>query len=115
MPTTITGWNGASFKQNTTIKVKGCGVRIVGQKTVGNTAYMTVQTFAGGRISGSGNNLKTVYKKLKKASKSVSLKVPLSSSGENHGRPLKVRVRVGFVPSKKGESTSKTYKTVTFH
>ena len=90
-------------------------MRIAGQKAVGNTAYMTVQTFAGGRVSGSGANLKTVYRKLKNASKSVSLKVPLSSSGERRGRPLKVRVRVGFVPSKHGERSSTAYKTVTFH
>ena len=36
------------------IRVNNCGVRIVGHKMVGNTAYMTVQTFAAGRISGSG-------------------------------------------------------------
>ena len=113
MPTTITGWSGTTFKQNTIIKVKGCGVRIAGQKVVGNTAYMTVQTYAGGRISGSGPELKTVYRKLKKASKSVSLKVPLAS-GSATRRPLKVRVRVGFVPSKKGERSSKAYKVVTF-
>jgi hypothetical protein len=113
MPTTITGWNGATVKQNTNIKVNGCGVRITGEKTVGNTAYLTVQTFAGGRISGSGNEFKTVYRKLKNASKSVSLKVPLSSASASR-RPLTVRVRVGFVPSKKGESSSKAYRTVTF-
>ena len=62
MPTTITGWNGATVKQNTIVKVTGCGVRIVGSKIVGNTAYVTVQTFAAGRISGSGKHLKTVYK-----------------------------------------------------
>src|SRR4029077_17689634 len=50
MPTTITGWNGASFKQNTIVKVSGCGVRIVGHKVVGQVAYLTVQTFAAGRI-----------------------------------------------------------------
>ncbi len=96
MPTTITGWNGATVKQNTIVKVTGCGVRILGSKIVGNTAYVTVQTFAAGRISGSGKNLKTVYRKLSGAKKSVTLKVPLSAGRH---RPLKVRVRVGFVPS----------------
>jgi hypothetical protein len=114
MPTTITGWNGTPFKQNTIIKVTGCGVRIVGQKIVGSTAYVTVQTYAAGRISGSGSNLKTVYRYLKGASKAVSLKVPLSNAGLRRGRPLKVRVRVGFLPTKRSLGTSSAYKTVTF-
>ncbi len=114
MPTTISGWSGTTFKQNTIIKVTGCGVRIVGQKVVGNTAFLTVQTYAGGRVSGSGSNLKTVYRKLKGASKSVSLKVPLSGSGQGRRRPFKVKVRVGFVPSKKSIGTSTAFKTVVF-
>ncbi len=114
MPTTISGWSGTTFKQNTIIKVSGCPVRISGQKVVGNTAYITVQTFAGGRISGSGSNLKTVYRQLKGASKSVSLKVPLSGSGQGRPRPFKVKVRVGFVPSKKSIGTSTAFKTVVF-
>ena len=58
-----------------------CPVRIAGQKIVGNTVYLTVQTFAAGRISGSGNNLATVDRHLKKAQKTATLKVPLSSAG----------------------------------
>ncbi len=114
MPTTISGWNGASFKQNTIIKVSGCGVRIVGQKIVGSIAYVTVQTFAAGRISGSGPNLKTVYRHLNGASKAVSLKVPLSNAGLRRGRPLKVRLRVGFIPTKRSLGTSSASRTVTF-
>ena len=110
MPTTITGWNGATVKQNTIVKVTGCGVRIVGSKIVGNTAYVTVQTFAAGRISGSGKHLKTVYKKVSGPKKSVTLKVPLSGGR----RPLKVRVRVGFVPSKRSLGTSTAFRNVTF-
>ena len=114
MPTTIAGWNGATVKQNTIIKVSGCGVRIVGQKVVGNTAYLTVQTFAGGRISGSGSNLKTVYRQVGGPSKAVSLKVPLSAGGQGRGRPLHVKVRVGFVPSKRSIGTSVAFRSVTF-
>ncbi|HTZ65023.1 MAG TPA: hypothetical protein VMB51_13040 [Solirubrobacteraceae bacterium] len=114
MPTTITGQNGVTIKQNTTITVSGCGVRIVGAKTIGNTAYMTVQTFAAGRISGKGSNLKTVFRHLKSAQKTASLKVPLSSSARFKRRPFKVKVRVGFVPKKKGAPTSSAYATVKF-
>ncbi len=114
MPTTITGQNGVTIKQNTTITVSGCGVRIVGAKTIGNTAYMTVQTFAAGRISGKGSHLKEVFRHLGSAQKTASLKVPLSSSGRSKRRPFKVKVRVGFVPKKKGAASSSAYATVTF-
>jgi hypothetical protein len=113
MPTTIVGQNGATIKQNTIISVAGCGVRIVGHKVIGNTAYITVQTFAAGRISGSGSGLKTVYKHLSRAYKTVSLKVPLSSRGNARRRPSKIKLRVGFVPKKKGSHSASTV-TVTF-
>jgi len=116
MPTTLTGQNGFVIKQNTKITVAGCGVRIAGKKTVGNTAYITVQTYAAGRISGSGSNLKTTYRKLSKPQKTATLKVPLSKAGKGKRKPLKVKLRVGFVPKTKtslvGNSASTT--TVTF-
>ncbi|MFI4977643.1 MAG: hypothetical protein ACHQC8_03030 [Solirubrobacterales bacterium] len=113
MPTTITGQNGFQVKQNTKMKVKGCGVMIVGRKVIGNTAYITVQTFEAGRISGSGSNLATVYRYLGKAEKTATLKVPLSRRGQSRGRPLRVRLRVGFVPKHRG-AHSAAYATVTF-
>jgi len=114
MPTTITGQNGATVKQNTTIKVNNCPVRVVGRKTIGNTAYLTVQTYSPGRISGKGANVATVFRKLSKAQKTATLKVPLSRAGQRKGRPLSARIRVGFVPKKKGTPTSVAYATVIF-
>jgi hypothetical protein len=114
MPTTIVGQNGTTFKQNTTIKVNNCPVRIVGHKTVGNTAYLTVQTYSPGRISGKGSNLATTFRTLKQAQKTASLRVPLSRAGQRRGRPLSVKVRVGFVPKKKGAPSSVAYVTVRF-
>jgi hypothetical protein len=114
MPTTITAQNGLVFKQNTTIAPKGCGVQIVGQKTSGNTAYLTVKTFEAGRVSGSGSNLTTVANHYNGAQKAASLKVQLSPQGRSKGRPLKVKVRVGFFPKKKGAATSTAYATVVF-
>jgi hypothetical protein len=114
MPTTIVGQNGTTVKQNTTIKVKNCPVRVVRHKIVGNTAYITVQTYAAGRISGSGSNLATVYRKLAKAEKTATLKVPLSRRGQSKGRPLKVKVRVGFVPKVSSVGRSAASVTVTF-
>src|SRR5438309_7303952 len=51
MPTTIVAQNGKSFKQNTKIGTSGCGVRIVGHKVIGSTAYLTIKTFAAGRLT----------------------------------------------------------------
>jgi hypothetical protein len=114
MPTTITGQNGTTSKRNTTIKVNGCSVRIVGQKAIGNTAYITVQTFEAGRISGSGSNLVTTYRYLGRAEKTATLKVSLSRRGRTRARPLRVRLRVGFVPKKRGAAKSASTVTVTY-
>jgi hypothetical protein len=110
MPTTITGQNGKVLKLNTKINVAGCGVRIVGHKVIGNTLYLTVKTPAAGRISGSGSHLATVFKRLGGAANATSLKIPLRRGSH---RPLRTRVRVGFVPKRRGP-TSATYITVRF-
>jgi len=107
MPTIITGQNGTVNKYNTVINPTGCGVQIVGHKVVGNTLYLTIRTYAAGRISGSGKGLSTRYRTLGAASKATTLKIPLSSGGRSKRRPFKVKVRVGFVP-KKGAHTSAT-------
>ncbi len=114
MPTTMVGQNGTTFKQSTTIKVNNCPVRIAGQKVIGNTAYLTVQTFSPGRISGSGADLATTYRHLSQPQKSASLKVSLSNAGRRRGRPFSTRVRVGFFPKKKGAPSSVAYTTVRF-
>jgi hypothetical protein len=112
MPTVITGQNGKVVKYATKISPTGCGVQIVGHKVVGSTVYLTVQTYAAGRISGSGSGLSTAYRTLGGASR-TTLKVPLSSAGRGRRRPFKVKVRVGFVPKKKGAHSSASV-TVTF-
>jgi len=113
MPTTITGWNGKQVKQKTKIAVGSCPVRIVGHKVVGNTAFLTVQTPAAGRISGSGSGLVTVSRRLNKATKTATLKVPLSRAGRLRHRPFTVRLRVGFVPKQKGPHSTASV-TLTF-
>lgn len=113
MPTTLTAQNGKTFKQNTIISVSGCGVRIVGHKVVGGTAYITVQTFAPGRITGSGPFLSTVSRHLSNATSAATLKVPLSSAGRRRHRPFRSRLRVGFAPSKRGPGSSASV-TLTF-
>jgi hypothetical protein len=109
MPTTITGQNGKTVKQNTKITIKGCGVQVVGKKVIGNAAYLTVKTPAAGRISGSGRGLASVSRRLSRASNAATLKVPLARGAR---RPLTTRVRVGFVP-RRGRG-SVTFVTVHF-
>ncbi len=114
MPTTIVGQNGTTFKQNTAIRVNNCPVRIVGQKVIGSTDYLTVQTYEAGRISGKGAGLATVFRSFNQAHKTATLRIPLSRAGQRRGRPYRVRVRVGFVPKKRGKPRSITYINVTF-
>ena len=113
MPTTIVAQNGITFKQNTTIRVNNCPVRIVGHKTVGNTAYLTVQTYSPGRISGSGANLATRYRNLKQAQKTprcrcrsrVRARARAARCGSSSGR-----VR----PQEEGRADLGRIQTVTF-
>jgi hypothetical protein len=109
MPTVLTGQNGKVVKQNTTISPTGCGVQIVGHRVVGNTLYLTVQTYAAGRISGSGKGLSTRARSLNGATR-ATLKLPLSGSRR---KPFSTKVRVGFLPKKKG-AHSIAYVTVRF-
>jgi hypothetical protein len=103
MPTTITGQNGKTTKKNTIIGVSNCGVQIVGHKVVGRTVFLTVKTFAAGRITGSGKGLGTARRSLNAASRAVTLKVPL-----RHGKPFKTKVKVSFTPKRKGARSSAT-------
>jgi hypothetical protein len=116
MPTVITAQSGAQIKQNTRISVSSCPVRIVRHRVVGHTLVLKVQSFAAGRISVKGKGLHTVYKRLAKAS-TVTIKIPLSRAGlrtlRRHRR-LKLRVKAGFVPKSRGESTSTAAVTVRF-
>jgi hypothetical protein len=91
-------------------------VRIVGHKIVHHTLVLTVQTFAAGSISAKGKDLKTISRRLSKAT-TTTLHVSLSRGGLaalRRGRKLKIHVRVGFVPKKKGEASSVAFSAVTF-
>ena len=97
---------------DTRIKIKNCGVRIVGHKVVGNVAFLTVQTPAAGRVSGSGSGLATVHRRFTGAKRAISLRIPLSSKGRHRGRPFHAKIRVGFVPKRGSHSAASV--TVTF-
>ncbi len=116
MPTTITAQNGTQIKQNTTISVSNCGVMIVSHRVAGHNLILKVRTFAAGRISVKGNNLRARFRRVGKAS-TTTLKIPISRGGlrslRRHGR-LKVRVRVGFVPKQQGAPSSAASVAMTF-
>ncbi len=116
MPTTITGQNGKVVKQNTKVAVSGCGVRILGHHVVRHVLVLRVQTFAAGRVSAKGENLKTALRHLSRAT-TTTLRISLSRTGltalRRH-RKLKIHIRVGFVPRKKGETSSVAVAAVTF-
>ena len=113
MPTTIVSWSGRTFKQKTAVQQAGCGVRIVGHKVIGDIAYLTVQTFAAGRISGSGRDLTSVFRRLGSPKSAAALLVALGPRGRAHRGPLRIRLRVGFVPAGHGASSS-AFITLTF-
>jgi hypothetical protein len=115
MPTVITAQSGTVINQSTALTLTGCKVRVGSHKASGHSAVLTVNAPAAGRVSGSGPNLKTVYVYARKGGK-IKLKVPLTGNGVNvlnRNHTLTVKVRVGFIPVKKGPSSS-THAKVTF-
>jgi hypothetical protein len=116
MPTVIEGQNGGKITQNTLISVTGCGVVISAHKVKRHTATLTVYGPAAGKATASGAHLRRATKKISQAGKAVTLKVSLSKAGVatlNRKGKLKVKIQVGFKPTKKGAS-SKVSVTVTF-
>jgi hypothetical protein len=116
MPTTIVAQNGVRIEQNTKISVFNCPVAIVGHRVVGHKLILKVRTFAAGRVSVTGKDLRTVHRRVTRA-RTVTLTIPLSRGGlsalARHGR-LKIRVRVGFAPKQKHAPSSIAHVTVTF-
>jgi len=117
IPTTIDAQSGAQLVQKTKLSVTSCPVQIVSHKVVGHKLVVKVKTFAAGRLSLKGKNLKAPrYKTLAKA-KTATFTIPLSRKGlaalAKH-RKLKIKVRVGFVPKTKTEGVSSASVAVKF-
>jgi hypothetical protein len=123
MPTTITAQSGAQIKQNTKITVAGCAgsagascIKVLRRKVASHTLRLTLRVCAAGRVKASGKYLKGASRKLRKAS-TVTLKLPLTSGGVralHRHRPLKIRVRITFVPKRRGERRASATTAVTF-
>jgi hypothetical protein len=108
MPTTITAQSGAQLKLNTRISVLGCGMRIVRRRVSGRFLLLTIQTYAPGRVSASGHNLRKVSRRLGKPT-TVTLKLTLAPkirrALKKHHHNVRLAVGVLFTPSTHGEPT----------
>jgi hypothetical protein len=78
---------------------------------------LTVQTFGAGKVIVTGKKLKTASKRVR-GPVTTTIRVKLSKKGArglaSRNSRMKVRVRVRFVPSQRGESGSTASTTVTF-
>jgi hypothetical protein len=124
MPTTITAQNGAQVKQNTNISVTGCGgngvgrscIKVLRRKLTRNALKLTVRVCAAGRVSARGKYLKGASRKLRKAS-TTTLTLPLTPAGLRAlpaHRPMKIRVKITLVPSRRGERRSTATTAIAF-
>ncbi|HWD10780.1 MAG TPA: hypothetical protein VG366_02985, partial [Solirubrobacteraceae bacterium] len=116
MPTTMTAQNGSQIKQNTRIAVSGCGVRIVSHRVRGHKLILRVLAPAAGKLSVAAKGLRGRSRRVKRST-TVTFKLPLTSAGLaslHRHRPLRIKVRVSFAPSKKSEGRSKASATVKF-
>ena len=105
MPTAIVSQSGVQIRRDTDISVASCpAVRIIKHKLVRHTLILTVQTYAAGRLRCSGKNLKTVSRRLSKATR-TTIKIRLTRRGIaalRHRHTLKTRVLVAFGPRRPG-------------
>jgi len=123
MPTTITAQNGAQVKQDTRIAVSGCAgsgagrcIKVLRRKLSPHTLRLTLRVCAAGRVTASGRYLKSASRKLRRTS-TTTLKLRLTSAGMralHRHRPLKMRVRITFVPSRRGERRSTATTSIAF-
>jgi hypothetical protein len=114
MPTTITGQNGVVVKQQTIIAPTQCGVQILKTKVKGDTASVTIETYAAGTVRLHGVDLTTTDKTYTGVKKSVTIKVPLSRKGRQRRRAFKLTLKVSFTPKQKGGPGSSASTAVKF-
>jgi hypothetical protein len=116
MPTTMTAQNGAQIKQNTRIAVSGCGVRILSRRVRGHKLVIKLRTPAAGKLTVRAKGLRSRSRRLSKAA-TVTFKLPLTHAGLaslHRHRPLRVKVRVSFVPRSHSEGRSAASTSVKF-
>lgn len=124
MPTTLVAQNGARHTQNTKIAVAGCGKSAVRGKRIlhprvrvhGHTAFITIAAPSRGFLSARGHGVRAVRKRIRRAG-NATIRVKLSRAGvsslQAHHK-LRVRIRLSFVPTKKGEGALVAIAKATF-
>jgi hypothetical protein len=119
MPTTITGWNGKTTKQNTIIRppASAC-LPITRHQVRGHNVIMTVKVPQSGRARFSGEHM-GIETRFPRRSQNVTITLPLTRGGlftlrHQHNRRLTVRLRVGFIPRDRNGQPFTSYATVTF-
>jgi hypothetical protein len=116
MPTTITAQSGAVIKQRLHLSIGSCKIKLLSHKVRKHKLVLRVQVFTAGRLSVKSPGLHTTLRKVSGPG-IVTLKVPLSIKGRHTlaaGRPLLVKVRVGFNPRHKDEFHSAAFTKATF-
>jgi hypothetical protein len=104
MPTEFVAQNGAEIHVTTPISVSGCkpAITVVSHKVKGNTATITANLPAAGKLTAIGANLSKGSGKINKAG-NVTVKLTLTKAGESllkrhKGRKLQAKVRLTFTP-----------------
>jgi hypothetical protein len=103
MPTTLVAQSGRRIVQRTRLAVGGC-LPIVRRATRARYALVTVRAPAAGRIAMRGFGLELTVRRVGRARR-ITLRVPLSRAGLNAlsaRHRFRTRVRVGFVPRRRG-------------
>ncbi len=118
MPSTLVGQNGAQKTSTVAVTVLGCSgvkgasakrkvITVLSHRYSRGVLHVRMRVLAAGRVSASGANLKRTFRKVKRAGV-ITLNVRLGRAGlaalRRHHK-LKLHVRLGFVPKKKGPTT----------
>ena len=114
MPTQLAGQNGAKKSPTVSVTVTGCAkpkakpvVSLVSHSYAKGLLHLKVRVAAAGRVSAGGPDLRTRFVKFTKAS-TKSFTVRVTAAGVralSRHHKLAVKLRLGFVPKKKGRST----------
>jgi len=119
MATTLIGQNGAQKSATIPVTVAGCGavnasrtrtrppVALMSHRFPRGVLHLRIRVLAAGRLSVGGTDLRTGYHRVKRAGV-VSLSLRLRRAGLaalQRRRRIALKVRVGFIPARKGRST----------
>jgi hypothetical protein len=109
-PTTIIAQSGAKITQNTRIAIGGCPIKLISHKRNGRRLTLKVWVPEAGRLSITGQGVKRVSVRVKKAGTIVTFRVALTPSAmvALHGHGKKPRVRIGFAPQSGHNSSART-------